>query len=132
MDEPLEHVARPLLPWQDRSTLTECGLDTVGRTVLSREEFRCKFKEQGRKRAGLSTCMTCLETASCHPSWDEDPVRSLWRETYGRPRPGFRDELLAIAELVDRHYEEFTTILAGLAETVRLDDRRRATRRRWT
>lgn len=106
--EELEHVRRPNLPWRTFD-LTECGLDT-DRPVISRAELAAKWKAQGQQRAALTTCMTCLDTARRWPSWDEDPVRCLGRETYGGRRGHedvFRAELRAIELLVEAYRDEF-------------------------
>jgi hypothetical protein len=131
--EPVDHVAQPLLPWREASPLTECGRDvsTVA-VVLTREEAVSRFREQGVRRAALSTCMVCLETANRWADWDTDPVQAVGRETAraGRFQPTsgqftlFRDELLALAELYRRHPEEYQTILAGLQQVANLGDRR--------
>jgi hypothetical protein len=145
-DMPLDHVIRSRPPWRRGGDLTECGKPVEGRPVISRDEFLAKLRSQGKQRSSLTTCMTCWNTASRHPSWDENPVASLVREArqfeWARfeTRPAmqgptaksvsFRDELLAIAALVEAHPDEFDELLTGLRDTVRLDEKRRERRRR--
>lgn len=142
--EPLAHVLRAALPWRDGLVLTECGkLPGTGMPVLTVPEFVAKVKREGRQRSAMTTCMTCWATAVRHSvtSWAADPVGVMSREAgWARTwQPGvvrddpaarlFRDELLAIEELVSRHREEFDGIVAGLAGAARLDDARRRRRR---
>lgn len=144
-DEPLAHVLRAALPWRDGPVLTECGKHPdAGMTVMSVIEFIAMVKKLGQQRASLQTCITCWTTACRHKvtSWGADPVGVVAREvSWARTmRPGvvrddpsarlFRDELVAIAELIARHPEEFGNLLAGLAEAPRLADARRRKRRR--
>jgi hypothetical protein len=143
-DEPLDHVLRAALPWRDGPVLTECGkLPADGMPVLTVPEFVAKVKRQGQQRASMSTCMTCWNTAQRHhTSWDADPVAVISREA-GWARtwsPGvirddptarlFHTELLAIAELISRHRDEFDGLVDGIGAAPSLDDRRRDRRRR--
>jgi hypothetical protein len=143
-EELLGHVLRAALPWRDRKPLTECGKEPApGMPVLSLEEFAAKVKAQGQQRSALTTCMTCWATAARHQAttWAASPVAVIAREaSWARTwQPGvvrddpvarlFRDELLALAELVARHPAEFAGIVAGLAGASRLDDARRRRRR---
>jgi hypothetical protein len=144
-EEPLGHVLRAALPWRDRPPLTECGKTPgPGVPAMSLEQFAAKVKAQGKQRSALTTCMTCWETAGRHQatSWATSPVAVIAREaSWARTwQPGvtrddpvaqlFRDELLALAELVSRHREEFDAVIAGLGSAARLDDARRRRRRR--
>jgi hypothetical protein len=132
--EELEHVLRARPPWRHGEELTECGLGVTGRQVISRDAFIAKVRSQGKSRSAMTTCMTCWQTASRHPSWDQNPVASLireaqhfeWHPIMSMPAKSitFRDELLAIAALVAAHEDEFEALLVGLGETVRLDERR--------
>jgi hypothetical protein len=127
----LDHVRRPPLPWRD-DKLTECGLAVVGRPTISRDEFVARVKQQGKQRSAMTTCMTCWHTAARWPTWDQDPVQAIARETYQGRRGDdhFRDELRAIAALIEAHRDEFDGYLHGLTQTVALDDRRAARRLR--
>lgn len=137
---PMEHVERPLLPWRAPARkLSECGLPAgEGRVMLTRDEFAAKVRRQGKQRAALTTCITCWTTALRWPTWDENPVACMQRETHSASRhnfnaqggAGFRQELLALAELVTRHRAEFDGLVEGLADTTDLSARRAARRRR--
>jgi hypothetical protein len=131
MSEQLEHVRRPNLPWRIFD-LTECGLQTTDRPVISRADLQAKWKRQGQQRAALTTCMTCLSTAQRWPSWDEDPAACLGRETYMGRSPDTRlaDELRAIALLVEAHRDEFDQTVASLTAAPSLAEARSARRRR--
>lgn len=139
-DLPMEHVIRSRPPWRHGGDLTECGKPAAGLPVITRDAFLAKVRAQGKQRSALTTCMTCWNTASRHPSWDENPVRSLVREAsqyqwypfQEMPEKSvtFRDELLAIAALIEAHRDEFDELLTGLGDTVRLDEKRRQRRLR--
>ena len=134
----IEHVQRPLLPWRPPSlTKTECGLSIAGPQVITREAFLQKVKEQGKQRAAMSTCMTCFDTALNHPTWEENPVGCVARDTH---RWHCKDELLcrelrALAVLVGRHAEEFAELMQDQEEIVPLSSvkpkRRPPTKTKW-
>lgn len=118
MKEPVDHILRPRLPWRrDDAAITECGFDASKVKTLSRAEFFARRKELGSQRTAMLTCMTCSSTAERHSTWEDDPRRALEREIqwesggyYGsRENHGdrLRDELLAIAALIEAHPEEF-------------------------
>lgn len=129
------HIERPRPPWRQEKRLTECKRDATKVTTIARTEFVAKLAELGAQRASLSTCMTCWETARRWPTWEQDPARCLGRETggsaYGADSPPVLSaELRALAALAETHREEFEAYLAGLEQTVDLEDlRRRKTRR---
>lgn len=135
MSEPLDHVRRPDLPWRDGQR-TECGrpaADFV--SVISRDELMRRIKTDGMRRTAFTVCMTCMETSERWKTWVEDPVDVLSREFYsGRRDERLRDELLAIAALIEANREQFDEFMAGRAATVKLDEirlaRLRAARRR--
>jgi hypothetical protein len=133
MPEELDHVARAGLPWRPEHR-TECGLAPAGRAVISRDQLVEKLKREGQRRAAMTTCMTCLDTAARHQPWDQDPASALQREIplYGRDqeRDLVNSELRAIAALIDAHRDEFDGYLTALAGTVRLADARTARRSR--
>lgn len=121
---------RPLLPWRSAdSAITECGYDATKVKTLTRDEYVARFKELGRQRCAMLTCMTCSETAARWAAWDVDPRTALereiawegagrrWHEDRGQR---LKDELLAIAALIEAHREEFE---AHITET--------AGRREW-
>jgi hypothetical protein len=70
--------------------------------------------------------MTCADTAERHPTWDDDPRRAIGREIewelrYNRFRTEdrgqrFRDELVAIAALIEAHREEFDSAVAATGQ----------------
>lgn len=138
--EPLEpvkpdHVARPALPWR-AATLTECGKAlTAHPGALSRDEMRARIGRLGQQRAAMFLCMTCWSVVDRWPTWEQDPVAALGRETVGvhwmRGHPvdpkgaQLRGELYALAALVAAHREEFEEYLQGLAQTVSLAEHRR-------
>lgn len=136
--EPLTHVIRPTLPWRDPSmAMTECGLQADSYPSVSRDEASARWRKLGAQRASLWFCMTCVQTAERWPSWDQDPVGCIGRYTErARYRRGdtegdeFRRELIAIAQLIELHRDDFDGIVAGLGETVSLRDRRDARRNR--
>lgn len=118
MKEPVDHILRPLLPWRTgEAAITECGFDASKVKTLTRAEFFARRKELGRQRTAMLTCMTCSDTASRWGTWEDDPRRALEREIMwennGRYRSTnergeqIRDELLAIAALVEAHRDEF-------------------------
>lgn len=135
----VDHIQRPPLPWR-AAELTECGKPLHDRPWITRAAWIAKVRREGQQRSQLTTCITCWQTARRHPPWDENPVAALAREAqqfqYTRwsgetPRSvSFRDELLAIAALVDAHPDEFEALIAGLADAPRLADARAARRRK--
>jgi hypothetical protein len=121
MKEPVDHILRPQLPWRDGGGVTECGYDASKVKTLTREEYFSRVKELGTQRSALLTCMTCGDTARRWGTWEDDPRKALQREieweTYSRwsrDERGvrLRDELLAVAELIANHREEFDAHIA--------------------
>lgn len=130
-EPPIVHVRRPGLPWRIEHGKTECGLPVAGHPVITRTEFLAKIKREGERRARITTCQTCLDTARRHPSWDENPEGCLSREIpgWGRARPSrFRTELLALAALAARHREEFTEIMEDIEAVVPIAEGSKARR----
>lgn len=130
MKEPVDHIMRPQLPWRaGDAEITECGYDATKVKTLTRADFARRLKDLGMKRTAMLTCMTCVDTARNWGTWDDDPRHALQREItwehggYCRARTDrgerLRDELLAIAALVDAHRDEFDghiTAMAGRRE----------------
>jgi hypothetical protein len=124
MKDPVDHILRPLLPWRTADgAITECGYNASKVKTLTREEATSRFKEFGRQRFAMFTCMTCMETAERWGTWDADPRKALEREInwecqWRRTDHGFRlrDELLAIAELIAAHRDEFTAKVAEIEQ----------------
>lgn len=128
MSEPMAHVIREPLPWQGEPTVTECGrpLNDV-KEFITRAAMIAKVKREGHTRAAYTSCMTCWQTADRHPLWADNPCAAVERvyHVYG-PHPELRNELVALAALVEQHRAEYDVLVAGLAAAPRLDDVRRA------
>jgi hypothetical protein len=116
MKEPVDHILRPNLPWRAPAAITECGLNAKSVKTLSRDEFFARLKDMGQQRTALLTCMTCSDTARRWGTWEDDPRRAVEREIqwegsgpWRRKDRGdlLRDELLAIAAVLEAHRDEF-------------------------
>jgi hypothetical protein len=114
MKEPVDHVLRPMLPWRSDGAMTECGLNASKVSTLSREAYFARLKDFGQQRCAMLTCMTCADTARRWGTWEDDPRRALereiqWESAWRRDDRGvrLRDELLAIAALIEAHRDEF-------------------------
>lgn len=130
MKEPVDHILRPRLPWRpdDAGPITECGYDATKVKTLTREEFFKREKEYGSQRNAILTCMTCANTARRWGTWEDDPRLAMQREIewehrapyYSRPdeRRGtrLRDELTAIASLIEAHRDEFDASVAEIEQ----------------
>ena len=71
----------------------------------------------------MVTCMTCMQTASQWPTWDDEPRKALEREITwecrwrsGKHGHRLKDELLAIETLIAHNREEFDDLLTALRE----------------
>lgn len=156
---PVDHIARPPLPWRTTPTLTECGKGLVtidAARIITPAELTSRIGRLGQKRAAYTTCMTCWDSAERHRSGSPDPIELVIREAQAvqhsrsyppqlleRMKPGERNrairdasrrerlsgELEAIAALVAAHRDEFDGYLVGRSEAVSLADRRAARRR---
>lgn len=125
MKEPVDHIARPHLPWRSEADMTECGYDATKVKTLTREEFFQREKDLGKQRAAMLTCMTCSDTARRWGRWGDDPRLALQREIewerghnyWARARDDrgqrLKDELLAIASLIESHRDEFDAFIAA-------------------
>lgn len=117
MKEPVDHILRPQLPWRTDPGMTECGYDASKVPTLTREQYAARLKDMGQQRSAMLTCMTCTSTYQRWARWEDDPRRALGREIewevgayYSRDsRRGFRlrDEMEAIAALIEAHRDEF-------------------------
>lgn len=129
MKEPVDHIARPSLPWRcpEEGLITECGYNAANVKTLTRAEFFQREKELGQQRAAMLTCMTCSDTAKRWGSWIDDPRMAVQREItweggghYFRMRDDrgqqLKDELIAIASLIEAHREEFDAALLALKQ----------------
>jgi hypothetical protein len=129
MTEPVDHVIRPPLPWRGDS-LTECGKPVDGNRCITIEELTARLASLGHVRTVFTCCVTCCKTIDrtrIH-RWEDNPVgvmrRELERVGHGPRGDILRQELLAIAMLVDAHRDEFTELMAGLSDTTNLTARR--------
>lgn len=125
MKDPVDHILRPPLPWRVEVAITECGYNAAKVQTLTREAWIARVKDLGQQRAAMITCMTCSQTAANWSTWDEDPRSAVRREIEwegtGRWRNRehgelLRDELLAIADLIAAHREEFEEHLSTAAQ----------------
>jgi len=114
MKEPVDHILRPQLPWRHEGGITECGYDASKVSVLTREAYFARLKDLGQQRCAMVTCMTCADTARRWGTWDDDPRKAVEREigwecAWSREGRGvrLRDEMLAIAALIENHRGEF-------------------------
>jgi hypothetical protein len=122
MKEPVDHILRPRLPWRsDEGAITECGYDALKVKTLTREEYFRRHKDLGSQRCAMLTCMTCSQTAGRWKAWDQDPREALEREIVwehgwnSRVDRGERlkDELSAIADLIETHRDEFDAFITN-------------------
>jgi hypothetical protein len=129
MKEPVDHILRPQLPWRTANdpAVTECGFDASKVKTLTRSEFFQRLKDYGQQRTAMLTCMTCSDTARRWGTWDDDPRRALereivWETSWRNDRRGtlLRDELVAVAALIEAHRMEFDAHVTATQE-----------RRRW-
>ncbi len=122
MKEPVDHIVRPSLPWRNDIGITECGYDASKVKAITRQEFFQRVKALGQQRCAMLTCMTCSDTARRWGSWADDPRAAVGREIswergelWGRGRDDretrLKDELVAIAALIEAHREEFESII---------------------
>lgn len=114
MKEPVDHILRPRLPWRTDAGITECRFDASKVRTLSREEFQTRLKDYGRQRTAMMTCMTCSDTARRWGTWEDDPRKAIerevqWETSWRGNEHGerLRDDLIAIAALIEAHREEF-------------------------
>lgn len=132
----VEHIRRAAsFPWRaPEAHLTECGLEVAryADRVISPQEYKDRLRIWGERRTAMATCQTCAMTCSRYRPWAEDPVDAVRREVWGHrgDQDRFRDELRALAALVEAHRTEFDTCLTGLADVPSLAERRQARRGR--
>jgi hypothetical protein len=120
MKQPVDHILRGRLPWRPESdgAITECGYDASKVSVITRDAYFERRKDFGQQRTAMITCMTCANTVTRWEPWETDPRKALGREIewecgWGRTKRGeqLKDELLAIASLIDTHRSEFHALL---------------------
>jgi hypothetical protein len=124
MKEPVDHILRPRLPWRAfEDAITECGYDATQVRTLTREAHDARLKELGRQRTAMLTCMTCLDTNARYAHWADDPRQAMSREIDWEIRWGreirdreqhLKDELFAIAGLIEAHRDEFDQLVDTL------------------
>ncbi len=116
---PMHHIRRPDLPWRSND-LTECGLSVGDRKVFSWGEAR-GLVNNGQSECPPMWCRTCWTTFAANGGLSPDEAtgdkarvgalyRELTRSSYAQWSP-LGLELRALGELVDRHREEFASIL---------------------
>jgi hypothetical protein len=123
MKEPVDHIIRPLLPWRSsEGSVTECGYDASKVKALTREEFFQREKDLGKQRAAMITCMTCADASRRWNTWETDPCQAMAREIAWERGEWYRartdrgdrlkQELTAVAALIEAHREEFDNTIA--------------------
>lgn len=139
----ISHIERPELPWRKpEQRMTECGLVAASFPTIPRHEFVERWKQWGRQRTAIMTCVTCFQTAQHYAPWALDPLDGIERamrgerhyRSYGNlfetertipaPNTPLRLELRAMAILVERHKDEFEGLLTGLGNAIDLNERR--------
>lgn len=122
MKDPVDHILRPQLPWRRRPGITECGLDASKVSAIDRDAFAARMKDYGQRRCSMMTCITCSDTSRRWKGWEQDPREAVGREVEWEARhwrsqergDQLRFELLAIAELIDAHRDEFDAAIDRL------------------
>lgn len=135
MKQPVDHIERPRLPWRDER-LTECRLSADSYPTITRDGAVTRCRELGKTRFAMTVCITCMQTAERHLTWEQDPVSAMLREVEGArwyrkdgTHDQMRTELKAIALLIAAHRDEFDETIASLGETSELAAKREAKRR---
>lgn len=123
MKDPVDHILRPQLPWRTDPGITECGLNAAKAPTLSRAQYAQRLKDLGRQRAAMVTCMTCADTSTRWGTWEDDPRKAIerevqWETAWRHDKRGerLRDELIAIAALIEAHREEFDASLLAVEQ----------------
>lgn len=142
MKEPVDHILRPTLPWRspDEGAMTECGYDATKVKTLTRAEYFQRLKDLGQRRSAMVTCLTCSDTCRRHGDWNDDPRLALQREITWE-KPGYysrreqrgqrlKDELLAIALLIEAHREEFAANVEAIQRRREWNDKKAEAKRK--
>lgn len=141
MKEPVDHILRPRLPWRsDEGAITECGYDASKVKTITRDEYEQRRKDLGQQRCAMITCMTCASTAQRWGDWNDDPRLALEREITWE-KPGYysrreqrgqrlKDELLAIASLIEAHPEEFAANVEAIQRRREWNDKKAEVKRK--
>lgn len=124
----LDHILRPSLPWREGDGgITECGFNASAVKTLTRAELFERLKDLGKQRTAMLVCMTCSDTARRWGTWEDDPRLAMQREiewergsAYWRARNDrghlLRDELTAVADLIEKHRSEFDAAVNEIQE----------------
>jgi len=118
---PLRHLRRMAPPWADQHR-TVCGRPTTDvANLVTWDEAAALYRKHGQQRAAFLFCQTCIAShrhAADRPSrWDEDPA-AVVTDYASRGRKGWqgdeqtRAELLALADLVNAHPDEYAAHVA--------------------
>lgn len=109
------HIWRPSLPWRTADQ-TECGLFPKGalaercipREEIERFPLAATPSASWMSRYRLGLCFSCQDTWRGWPTWEEDPIRCLARES-GRStrRTRVNAEMRALVALVAAHRAEY-------------------------
>ena len=138
MKEPVDHILRPQLPWREGdAAVTECGYDATKVKAITRGEAQSRFKEFGKQRTAMMTCMTCIDTGQRYGTWDDDPRKAVQREIEWECRwrsndnhgVRLRDELLAAAELIEEHRADFDAKVLAIGQRREWNEKKAALRR---
>ena len=138
MKDPVDHILRPQLPWRSDGGITECGYNAEKVPTITRAAYFARKKDLGQQRCAMTTCMTCADTATRWATWDDEPRQAMQREieweghgSYGWGRNDkrgtrLRDELLAIAALIEAHRDEFEAHVTATVERREWNERKAA------
>lgn len=137
LDGPPRHLERLTPPWSShRSTICGRPLSTVA-AWMTYDEGRQLITQLGQTRACLLLCQTCAgqETRIARPElWQQDPAavvhdytRHLAAPPHSAGAQQIRAELLALAQLVDAHPDQYQAAVAAHL-TDELSAKRRARR----
>jgi len=124
-----------MLPWRTDGGMTECGMNAAKVPTMTRDEFAARLKDLGQNRTAILTCWTCSDTARRWGTWEDDPRQALNREIqwegarYQERGHRLRDELVAIAALIETHREEFDAHVAHDEQRRQWIDRKNAIKR---
>ena len=123
MKEPVDHILRPSLPWRLNSegAITECGYDASKVKTLTRTEF-FQTRKRPRQAANRHAHLHDVRRYGAQVgNVEDDPRLALQRELewefrYRRNDRGvrLRDELTAISGLVEKHKDEFLSLISEI------------------
>jgi len=123
LDGQRTHIVRPPVPWSLVPLSSECGRATSSLdSTMTLDEARVLREKLGQQRFALVICMTCATTAGRWPTFEEDPLQRLQRERNLWQEGGeqVRNELFALAELVNRHRAEYEGLVGEIGSVTRL------------